>query len=140
MSLILYLRLTHTILCLDNIHYNVLQQFDTLGDGINFISLINAQKLILSRRNVSIFSNLLKHLIKRCWTYTELSKRKNKHTNRYLYIWEWHECSTLTWHDIFMVQHYYGMILLQHEIVACGNIMALHKKYEHTHWYFDRWG
>ena len=52
LSLILYLRLTHTILCLDNIHYNVLQHFDTLGDGINLISLINDQKWIMSRRNV----------------------------------------------------------------------------------------
>ena len=52
LSLIRYLRLTHTILCHDNIHYNVPQQFDTLGDGINFISLIDEQKWIMSRRNV----------------------------------------------------------------------------------------
>ena len=51
--LIIYLRLTHTILCLNHIHNNILEQFDTLGDGITVISWIWDHKWIMSRRNVA---------------------------------------------------------------------------------------
>ena len=34
----IYLRLTHTILCLEYIHYIILEQFDNLGYEITFIS------------------------------------------------------------------------------------------------------
>ena len=50
--IILYLRLTNTILCLVYIHYNILEQFETLGDGITFISWIWDHKWEMSRRNV----------------------------------------------------------------------------------------
>ena len=50
--IILYLRLTNTILCLVYIHYNILEQFETLGDGITFISWIWDHKWEMSCRNV----------------------------------------------------------------------------------------
>ena len=49
--IIIYLRLTHTILWLEIIPYNINEQFDTFGDGINFLSWIWGHKSIMSRRN-----------------------------------------------------------------------------------------
>ena len=49
--IILYLRLTHTISWLSIIPYNIIEQFYTSGNGINFLSWIWGHKSVLSRRN-----------------------------------------------------------------------------------------
>ena len=49
----IYLRLTHTILCLEYIHYIILEQFDNLGYEITFISCIWDHKWKMSCRNVT---------------------------------------------------------------------------------------
>ena len=129
LSLILYLILIHTILCLDNIHYNVLQQFDTFGDGMNFISLINDQKWIMSRRNV--FRIMPNFYVKADFLHFRACKLKKTNTHTDTSIYE----------NGMSVQHLPGMISLWHNFVAvwhcysmkllwCDNFMALLKTFE----------